>query len=271
MSDDVDAIRKDRSPRAPIISLQEALELAKKLRDQIGRSSVKVETAAKALGYTGITGSALSMLATLSQYRLIDREKGQVSISPLAVRILHPTGARQLQDSLREAALAPSVIEELFDGYRDCSEEVITSHLVQSGFNFERARRVAAVYTANKSFAKLDSPGIVTEQMRSEHDSQFSTVPQVSTSTSSHPDAPSSTILAKEQEAMQKAHVLARYSIPLGANEATLVFTGESLSPADFDALIEYVELFKKQFQRRSATASAAPEPSPAKEVESEQ
>ena len=58
---------------------------------------------------------------------------------------------------------------------------------------------------------------------------------------SSQPAAPS----------LPSADVLARYSIPLGENEATLVITGKSLSPEDFTALIEYVELFKKQFERR--------------------
>ena len=47
-------------------------------------------------------------------------------------------------------------------------------------------------------------------------------------------------------------NMLAQYAIPLGANEATIVFTGKQLSPADFDELIEYVKLFKKQFERRS-------------------
>jgi hypothetical protein len=47
-------------------------------------------------------------------------------------------------------------------------------------------------------------------------------------------------------------HVLARYLIPLGANEATLTITGECpLSGDDFDALCEYVVMFKKQHGRK--------------------
>ncbi len=51
--------------------------------------------------------------------------------------------------------------------------------------------------------------------------------------------------------------VLAKYSIPLGANEAILVFSGEQLAPEDFDALIEYVQLFKKQYERKLASFKA--------------
>jgi hypothetical protein len=54
------------------------------------------------------------------------------------------------------------------------------------------------------------------------------------------------------------------YSIPLVESEAALVFTGERLTSEDFDVLIEYVELFKKRFERTQKTESAQttlPEP----------
>ena len=52
-------------------------------------------------------------------------------------------------------------------------------------------------------------------------------------------------------------NVLAQYSIPLGANSAQLTFTGRELVPDDFDALLEYVTLFKKQFERSKKIADA--------------
>ena len=52
--------------------------------------------------------------------------------------------------------------------------------------------------------------------------------------------------------------MLAQYSIPLGENVATLVFTGSRLTADDFDALEEYVGLFKKQFVRAQAGVAAA-------------
>jgi hypothetical protein len=47
--------------------------------------------------------------------------------------------------------------------------------------------------------------------------------------------------------------VLATYSIPLGSNEVTITFTGKELSVYDFDALADYVTIFRKQFERKSA------------------
>ncbi len=47
--------------------------------------------------------------------------------------------------------------------------------------------------------------------------------------------------------------MLAQYSIPIGASEATITFTGEKLAVEDFDALADYVAIFKKQFERKQA------------------
>lgn len=52
--------------------------------------------------------------------------------------------------------------------------------------------------------------------------------------------------------------VIASYSIPLGGLEVDIVFKGEgSLAPEHFDALLAYVELFKKQKTGGSSPAPA--------------
>ena len=51
--------------------------------------------------------------------------------------------------------------------------------------------------------------------------------------------------------------MLAQYSIPIGANEATITFTGAELTAGDFDALADYVVIFKKQFERKQKSESA--------------
>lgn len=46
--------------------------------------------------------------------------------------------------------------------------------------------------------------------------------------------------------------MLASFKIPLGSSEAELIFTGDRLEEEDFDALKEYVDLFKRQYARKS-------------------
>jgi hypothetical protein len=53
--------------------------------------------------------------------------------------------------------------------------------------------------------------------------------------------------------------LLEQYQIPLGANHAQLIFTGDELVADDFDALKEYVEIFKKQFVRKAKLNKSEP------------
>src|SRR5437773_1161561 len=233
-------IKADRSPRSPSTPLSDAIDQIRKLHSEIGRARVKPESAAIALNYKGLNGAALTTLATLSQYGLIERSRGEVSITALAVKILHPTGEEQQRAAVREAALNPTIFKEIQEQFSQCSVEVLTSHLVQQGFTPDRARRTASVFAVNKGFANLsDAPKVTSEDSLKQR-----------TDESRNQDSDTQRQRVGKE---RPANMLAQYSIPLGRNEATLTFAGESLSIEDFDALIEYVELFKKQFSRKAS------------------
>src|ERR1017187_9324394 len=97
-----DENKQDRSPNCPKISLEEAVKLTKQLYEKVGKAKVKRAAAAGALGYSGLTGSSLTMLGALNQYGFIDldRETSGVSVSPLAIKILHPVRAEDAKLSL---------------------------------------------------------------------------------------------------------------------------------------------------------------------------
>lgn len=266
-----DAATKERSPKAPANTLEDCIAFLKKLYAEARRSYVKPEAAGRAMGYAGLTGSSLTLLASMSQYGLIDREKGNVMVSNLSVRILHPTSPDQFQGAIREAALAPKAFQELFDGYNDCSAEVLTSHLVQKEFNPNRAKRVAFVYTANKTFAKLDTISSFPSTTESLPETRSNEHNEIAPNPPPKPP-PTAPLTRSADAVVPKGHkMLAQYSIPLGGNQATLVFTGKSLTPDDFDALRDYVELFKKQFVRaQKEPEQPAPDSDPAPEPEME-
>ena len=235
-------VKVTRSPRSPSTPLTDAIEQARKLHSQIGRAKVKPESAVIALGYKGLNGAALSTLGTLSQYGLIDRSGSQVAITPLALKILHPTGEDQRREALRDAALNPPIFREIQKQYDQCSVEVLTSHLVQQNFTPDRARKTASIYAENKGFANLSAPNGDTQE------------------TTQAPDISKqgqSPFVLSEVKVDGPQAVLARYSIPLIGNEATITFVGEDLTADDFDALKEFIDYCKKQFQRKQAAASA--------------
>ncbi len=243
---------KDRSPRAPGITLESALDLAGKLYLQIRGTAVPPESAVKALGYSGLNGSALSALGSLSQYGLIDRPKSKVAITQLAIKALHPVGEAQKIQAVREAALTPKVFTDALQGFDDCGIEIIKSQLIQSGFTPDRARKVADVFIENREFAKLDRPSIVSDDSRTDdtQDEERGGDGGIEKQQETRIKAPSVTAIPALPTDQK---MLAQYSIPLGGNSAQLIFSGEELLPDDFDALIEYVELFKRQFERKLA------------------
>lgn len=61
-----------------------------------------------------------------------------------------------------------------------------------------------------------------------------------------------------------KSNVLATFKVPFALSEAEITFTGEKIEPEDFDALTDYVAIFKKQYVRkleRQAQATLPPSP----------
>lgn len=249
-----DEITKDRSPRSPMVSLEDALEVVRRLYAQARMTAVKPESAVKALGYSGMTGSSMTMLASLGQYGLLDRTSGNVSVSPLAVRVLHPSSEAQRDSAIREAASLPKVFQGDLKGFEHCSAEIVANHLIQVGFAPDRARKLAQIYLANRKFAKLDQVSNVADNSDDDglSDSSPSTpVPSLS---------PVSKIAAVTVlDTPQSSNMLAQYTIPLGENQATLVFTGTALAEEDFDALSDFVEFAKKQFVRKAKAQQPQP------------
>ena len=232
--------------------------MVKKLHTKAGKAKISPEVAVGALGYNGLNGAALGTLGTLTQYGLIDRERGKsVSVSPLAIKLIHPLNPAQETAAKQESALLPQVFKELVsEGFHKCEEELIANHLIQNGFTPDGARKAASVFKENISIAKLEDCGINTSGESETEDKAIDTA--------GDKDAKLIVPLVSIDHSKGK-NVLATYSIPLGSNEVTITFTGEELSVYDFDALADYVAIFRKQFERKqNAEASKPVTPKPA-------
>lgn len=240
---------KDRSPKSPRNTLKATVDAVAKLFAGAKRAPISRDQAARTMGYTGITGVSATMLGSLGGYGLIQKRGADISVSDLAISILHPTGQDQRKSSIREAALTPPLFRELAEHYLEVDANVLTSKLVQMGFSPDAAKITAKVFLANAAYAEL-SENLNSDLEQNDDLDDFGgegeiEMPQPIPVQNSRPAPPLLTPAAKSK------NVLATYKIPLGANEAELVFTGERLDPEDFDALIDYVEIFKKQFARK--------------------
>ena len=227
------------------MTLEAALEIAKTLHGKIGRAKIKPEVAVGAIGYSGLNGAALTTLGTLTSYGLVERDRGVgLTVSPLAIQMIHPTDRHQERFSKAQSALMPKVFMELFtDGFHNTDESVIRNHLIQKGFTTDGATKAASVYMANFGFAELG-------EFRSHGDMLNAKKAQIDSTDEGSEQKEEGKVITEEGGVAHK-RVLAKHSIPLGANEATLIITGDGLCLEDFDALIEYVQLFKKQHERK--------------------
>jgi hypothetical protein len=242
-----DDSQKGRSPNSPKFDLGQAIELVRALHNKIGRSAVKAEIAAGALGYKGMNGAALGTLGAISQYGLIGRSSGNVQVTDLALRILHPLDEAKKNAALKEAALNPKVFGEIYENWNDMTEDVLANHLIHKRFIPEAAKRAASVYKLNYDIAKLGAPS---------NDGAQNATPQAPskpTEVDNSRAAQTPPASSKPQEPAR--NMLATFKIPVGSAEAEIIFTGEKLEAADFDAVSEYMELFKKQYGRKLGLA----------------
>lgn len=257
---------QDRSPRYPRSTLAASIEDVRKLYKAVGKGKIDPLIASRALGFGGLNGAAQATLGTLAQYSLVERAAGQVGITPLALRILHPMSDAQRDEAIREAALSPKIFQELFEKFPEANNIVIESYLAQNAFTSDGAKKAAKIFASNRETYNVSAPVLADNKLEGSDETDRLTSP----SPKSSPDAkhsvspsvpntsPSSFFSLSPAD---NSKMLAQYSIPLGANQATLVFTGHSLSVEDFDALLDFVEFARKQFARKEKARNVAPPP----------
>jgi hypothetical protein len=150
--------------------------------------------------------------------------------------------------------LKPKVFNDIFTGgYHDCSEDVLSNHLIQNQFTPDGAKKAASVYKANVEFANLNPSSIV---MAPVEDASISTA--VSHDMNSRP-APSPVGPHNQLGGFGSAvsELIAQpkrkeYRTDLGSLTAFVTIIGDSEpTPEDFDALSEFALFQKSQAERK--------------------
>lgn len=153
---------RERSPRAPIITLSKALDRAQDFYDANKRHAVRVETAYTAWGYKPKSSGARQTLATLIMYGILqDSGSGmdrKVQLTDTAWRYLIDERPEPKAEALRSLALAPRIMQELWTSWGDdppSPAECISQLHIDRGFTEDTARDVLAIYKDNIAFAAL--------------------------------------------------------------------------------------------------------------------
>jgi hypothetical protein len=236
------------SHRFPAITLTDALKFGELLFKNAGRTAVDPEVAVTAIGYSSLNGAARNTMSALVSYGVLAKVGGQYRVSEEALKALRPVVEQDRLNALRSMALRPPLFGVIHKEHRECSEQVLAGILLHQGLAEDSAKRAAKIYKINASLARLDEDG---PKLLSLHLTDKITMTDAPSIESSPTEGTIETVTSQRPQLGLKSPVLAQYSVPLGSNEATIVFTGESLVPEDFEALSEFVLLFKKQFERK--------------------
>lgn len=131
-------MERQRSPSYPTLTLEQAIDMAGKIHKANRTNVISRETAACDMGYSGLTGRSLTVLASLAQYGLIEKAgKGDVKVARRTVEILHPVEDAHRVEAIVEAAQAPAFFRSLRERFTDGvpSENALRSFMVQNDFN----------------------------------------------------------------------------------------------------------------------------------------
>lgn len=131
-------MERQRSPSYPSLSLEQAIEMVGKIHKVNRTNVISRETAARDMGYAGLTGRSMTVLGSLAQYGLMEKAgKGDVKVTRRAVEILHPVEEAHRAEAIVEAAQTPALFKTLHERFPDGvpSENALKSFMVQNDFN----------------------------------------------------------------------------------------------------------------------------------------
>jgi hypothetical protein len=162
---------KTRSPSYPSISLRDAIVKVEEIYNQNYQSPVPRQVAAELMGYGGLNGKSLGVLAALSKYGLLEGRGDDTRVSDLALAIIaHEPGAPERGAAIRQAAAKPELFAEIdgrFTGGK-ASDAAIRSYLMTQKFIPAAADAVVRAYRETKQLVAAEAPDVESAPIKQE-------------------------------------------------------------------------------------------------------
>ena len=151
-----EVIRK-KSPRAPSIPLEEALEKALRVYEKEKRYPAPTEVVAQDMGYKSANnGAALSALASLRYFGLLEKpEDGKLAVSKDVENYQYAPDAKIKSELLLKWLRAPAIFADLLDRYPEGlpSDANIRFDLINRGFSPAAGDSAVSVFRRSAEFA----------------------------------------------------------------------------------------------------------------------
>ena len=150
---------KMRSPNYPSLSLRESYQRVKLLWQKERKTAVPADVAAKAIGYSGISGPSRTALSAMKKFGLVDSDDKTVRVSELALRIIHPANDTEETKAMQQAALKPELFQQIYATMQDASDDAVRSFLITKlDFSEAGANQFIKAYRDTMEVAQLSEP-----------------------------------------------------------------------------------------------------------------
>ncbi len=274
--------KRDRSPSFPFIPLKTAIERLEAMEKHFGRHPTPTDHVGSAWGMKGQSSQADQTLAALRSYGLVEYEgigaKRVVTISEDARKYLR---AQQelIKEAIRKAAaLRPRVIRKFWATWgadRPVDAVALDILVLQNAFSDNGAKAFLRVYDETVSYAGLGDSDKVVENDQEPSEAEMSQAGHGATDQrTDHLGVVANRLLDEVVTSVQypqaKSPILQEI-FNLDEGPVTLSFPS-GLSPASFQDLQSYLQLFLRKAQRRAGVGDYfaeiyAPDGIKAKEV----
>lgn len=151
------SVKRKVSPRAPTLSLDEAISRAMKMYAAEGGHATPTEVALKHIGYSSKNGAAMQAMASLGYWGLVERPKdGVVKIAKAVEDYQYTPDEGHKQDLLIRFLRNPPLFASLLEKYKERlpSEGTLQYDLIQAGFTPSAAATCLSVFKRSVEFAR---------------------------------------------------------------------------------------------------------------------
>lgn len=163
--DAADERSRDRSPSFPFISLEKAVERAAQFDALYKRSAGRIANVLPVWEFSAKSSSGLQTVGALIQFGLLDDEgsgaERKVKLTDVALRILKDERPGKRQEAIKEAALKPKIMAELWAHWglnRPPDAECLSELTLERKFTEAAATRLLRVYDDTIEYAGLAGP-----------------------------------------------------------------------------------------------------------------
>ncbi len=248
--------KRARGRECPNYALKDAIEMMRRIREQIGDHQCARDLLAEPLGYKSAKSGAFgTKVGTLCHFGLLDRAGNTYRASALAMQILVPRSSEEKASAIAEAAIRPALYADLFDEFDGKGLPGMLPNILSRQFRIvqAKAQAVTDVFRASMEFAGLLRNGVL---RRTPHEGTEGTR---DTTPSEGARATYPTPEEVPEDSTSAGEVLGQlnsFTIPLSKGRAGVLQLPRPLTQVDVQLLQGWINLMKEVLLENEAAAT---------------